>query len=112
MNTIIRYLPLIYLGAGAVAVFYIIRELKPGLAQVDKLIEKGGENLAEKIVGPPIPIADASKLVALPNGQVITWDQVTAAGSSLKSDNTFFWQGVRYRVTGRGNDGKWQTALA
>ena len=106
--------PLLYVGIGIAALLYVMKQIEKLQHGVANTLEPASQAVAEAIVsmrGEPAVFADASKYLTLPNGQRLTWDQVTAAGSSLKSDNTFYWQGVRYLVTGCGSDGVWQTRI-
>lgn len=106
--------PLIYITIGVAALLYVMKQVKNLQNGISNTVGPITEPIANAIVamrGDAPETADASKYVVMPSGQKLTWDQITAAGSSLKSDNTFTWQGIRYLVTGRGSDGSWQTRL-
>lgn len=97
---------LVYLGAGAIAVYLLY-----------KLLAKGTEAVAaaaDTVIAAPIAYVVASLIlppqlhvpggVVFADGGYLAFDSIINAGSKVGSDGTFMWQGARYRVTQRRSD--------
>ena len=110
----VKPIHLVYLGAGAVAIYLLY-----------KLLAKGTEVVAaaaDTVIAAPIAYVVASLIlppelhvpggVVFADGGFLSFDSIINAGSRVGGDGTFVWQGVRYRVTSRRPDNNYGAVRA
>lgn len=97
---------IVYLGAGAIAVYLLYQLLAKGTeavaAAADAVIAAPIAYVISSLILPPQLHVPGG--VVLADGGYLSFDSIINAGSKVGGDGTFMWQGVRYRVTQRRPD--------
>lgn len=96
MNTVTRYLPLVYLGLAAVTGYFVWRSLKFGSEKAGEALDSARSsttNLLEHF----FPLVNSNSLIThaveFPNGE-----RHAILGESVDSNGFFTYKGTRYRL--------------
>jgi hypothetical protein len=85
------------------AIYFAAKRIKDAADAGADLVAAPIADLISAIIIPPDIVARGG--VILPSGKVISWDDVIKGGSYLNAASEFAFQGVKYRVTQKRDDG-------
>lgn len=90
------------LGGVAAIAWLLLRKFKEQVDAGADFIAKPIAYIISSMTLPPAVHVNGG--VVLPDGGYVSFDAIVNGGSKVAGDQTFFWRGVKYRVTKRRPD--------